>query len=857
MNNGTTSFFDPQLGGSRLTRSINPFADQNTNLIRSRQDHIQFNNFQPTTTFRDGSVREISSSFGSAQGLFSHHLVGFAPCSSLPKDCFPSVLLPLNLDGNKNESVSFFAPPLDSVPTSASSLCIVRALISTLPNHILESLQEKSLSSSTSCPSVSSSVVPSSSRAPSPTFSQETSSSRTSQKRQRDQSAFDAEDFTPTKKRYPTPEPTTLAGSESPTTFVAMESPKLTLSHNPISFSSNHSPLQTHVIDDSLPGIESQLHIFFDDIAIKTKQQHAQSKSDLANFLGAAFGNSAKRLCKSMNSDIDQVVGKSTCTSTCPNVEQLSASIFDSDQTLDMMHDKFILHTLEELKFLSTNIICSSSSAASSSRTTQTHSTGIHKVLVFLLYVLVCRFSRTIFLVDLPENRSLRNWAMSVFFRSMLQPPASLSSSFPDSCVLGKIGLAKLDAKQKKIPRDVVEAVLRPALQHFCQLHMLDLKLIVGLRSVVELFPTLFKEVFGRKILETLESLADPKVMEKTFAEAATPQEIRAMILHMLDFFQLFASTKAFACDQWISRIAMVVVRFEEQFPSKCDADSKLGCCQGFRTPLCRLLCIYPAKGVSVMLEFSANHCLPQRQRLTELFRSIMKCKRALPLVDEFKIRSNIIAGLNSSPSTLCNFVCNKLLSDVTLLVGASRTPVSAHRVVLASKSHFFHQLFTNGFAETHQSEIALEDVSGDGFDVVIRYMYDNLPQLNELSAQVVFDSLRLADRFGLEELQTMCEQQLSTMIDLSNWRVVLDFAASVTLPQQDNQQQQASQKQKRICSFSSVLAVDRCGDMDCGVLLRACKAFVLSNLHALTEELADSDTLLFDLLSANPDISG
>jgi len=649
--------------------------------------------------------------------------------------------------------------------------------------------------------------------------------------------------------------------------FVKMESPRsLALPHGS-DFSTSPSACSTTTSDDSLCEIERRMHSFFENLSTKVHQQQHNSKSELDGLLMSTFSQtisvcSQRRQHQNIDAEIDQVVQKSS--TPCPDMNQLSTMLLPAQQEgLDAVHDRCILHTLEELRFISSN----SASAASVATLGLPQSQGFNKTLIFLLYVLMCRFKRTIFLVDQTENRHLRHWAMSVFFRCMLHAPTRFCASLPDAALLGKIGLAKLDAKQKKIPRDVVEAVLRPALQHFCQLKKLDLKLIVGLRSVVELFPTLFKEVFGKKILETLESLSDPKVLNDTFFEGPSPRDVRAMLIHMLDFFQLFASTNAFNCDQWISRIAAVVARFEDQFPqhvcgcvcsdgakecakhpSACESSS----CQGFRAPLCRLLCIYPQKGVDVVLECSYNHTNPLHQKLTEIFRSIMKCKQAFPLCEEFKKRSAIFAGANTIRSGLGKFVCNSKLSDVTLLVGPSKTVFDAHRVVLASKSAFFHQMFTNGFSETSKFEIALEDIEPEAFAVVIRHLYNDLPNLEELSAQVLFSTYQEADRFGLSELQMMCEHQLASMIDTSNWRVVLDLAASSVCLFTPSQ----SQNQSRVATLSTVLAVDRCGEAEGGMLLRACKAFILANLHELTDELNESDTLIFDLLSTIPDIS-
>eukprot|EP00301_Raphidiophrys_heterophryoidea_P002223 c11042_g2_i1.p1 GENE.c11042_g2_i1~~c11042_g2_i1.p1 ORF type:complete len:872 (-),score=166.54 c11042_g2_i1:249-2864(-) len=852
-----TAFFHPQ--HSAITRSITRTPTSSLAALRTAH-HLE--GFSTPTTFRDGNFvfahREINQQnrFPFSQtpecfvGASSSHCTKSQGRFGFPQSS------PFSVDESKfqNEiSMEFCSEPVSQGSHSDShSLCLLRSLIASFPAVVLENVEEGASAQSTQRTRTTIVTPP---QATFPCTSQQFGSGvtfenepRTHLKRLHSQAQLSIEMET-TKKRCPSP--LAPAESESPTRFVKLEpSPNLLQDSFMSATSSSTTSQHCETSQDILTVVEQKISTFFQNVTI-CAQQHL-STSQLLQVV--AISPEASPRARHILAELDQTIQKSVTPPS--DVHQLSAALI-SRCTPDSVHDTLVLHTLEELKFVFTNSFHDGDSNTATAATTTAAATHVpcergcwgntYRLMITMLFVMICRLDRTISLLDHPEHRLLRNWAMSVFFKSMLCP-ASMLPPFPDPALLGKIGLAKLDAKQKKIPREVVEVVLRPALQHFCQLKKLDLKLIVGLRSVVELFPTLFKEVFGKRILETLESLADPKTLNETFPGAA-PRDIRAMLIHMLDFFQLFASTNAFSCDQWLGKITEVVAKFEEQFPPLSNAPTtnnynapRAACC-GFRAPLCRLLCLYPAKAVDMMLQQSSTQPTNQH-KLCDLFRSVMKCKHAFPLCEEFKSRSTNLScpGVRSG---LGQFVGNNILSDVTILVGPTKAAFKAHRIILASKSLFFHHLFTNGFAETSRNEISLAEVNEDSFRLVLRHLYGDLTNLTGVAAQTVFDTYREADKFGLVDLQVMCEHQLAALVDASNWRPLLELAvASVSLCLPAGS------------SLSTLLCVDNCGDIGGETLLRACKAFILANLHSLTDEIKEPDAIISDLLSSTPGLS-
>ena len=68
------------------------------------------------------------------------------------------------------------------------------------------------------------------------------------------------------------------------------------------------------------------------------------------------------------------------------------------------------------------------------------------------------------------------------------------------------------------------------------------------------------------------------------------------------------------------------------------------------------------------------------------------------------------------------NYLCQKKLCDVTLVVGQRRIP--AHRIVLSAASDYFAAMFTNDVKEASQEEVKMKDVDGEALLLLIQYMY-------------------------------------------------------------------------------------------------------------------------------------
>ena len=99
--------------------------------------------------------------------------------------------------------------------------------------------------------------------------------------------------------------------------------------------------------------------------------------------------------------------------------------------------------------------------------------------------------------------------------------------------------------------------------------------------------------------------------------------------------------------------------------------------------------------------------------------------------------------------------------SDVQLKVGGKI--FHSHKLILAVKSPYFeHKLYPSAAAAAGNDQIVLNDVSADGFDKVLEFMYTGQ---TELSDQNVEQILRAADLMKLTELRTFCVDYLTDRV--------------------------------------------------------------------------------------------
>lgn len=117
-------------------------------------------------------------------------------------------------------------------------------------------------------------------------------------------------------------------------------------------------------------------------------------------------------------------------------------------------------------------------------------------------------------------------------------------------------------------------------------------------------------------------------------------------------------------------------------------------------------------------------------------------------------------------------------LSDISLLVGEKT--FLAHKLILSARSSVFAAMFTHDSVEKQKSRVEIPDVSPETFEAFLTYLYTGTltGDLEDTSAEKL---LVVADKYGIEQLKSMCEEYLITRVNcIERAPNLLLFAKSV-----------------------------------------------------------------------------
>jgi len=118
-------------------------------------------------------------------------------------------------------------------------------------------------------------------------------------------------------------------------------------------------------------------------------------------------------------------------------------------------------------------------------------------------------------------------------------------------------------------------------------------------------------------------------------------------------------------------------------------------------------------------------------------------------------------------PSTLISelkeYVNNDLLSDVSFIVEGEA--IKAHKI-LCLRCPYFRNLLTGEYMESRASEIVIPDISYNTFTQLLEFLYtDNV----HITIDTAMNLFQAADRFGIDRLKKLCEQEMLSAINLDS----------------------------------------------------------------------------------------
>eukprot|EP00004_Rigifila_ramosa_P021055 TRINITY_DN5538_c0_g1_i1.p1 TRINITY_DN5538_c0_g1~~TRINITY_DN5538_c0_g1_i1.p1 ORF type:complete len:1656 (+),score=251.52 TRINITY_DN5538_c0_g1_i1:241-4968(+) len=133
--------------------------------------------------------------------------------------------------------------------------------------------------------------------------------------------------------------------------------------------------------------------------------------------------------------------------------------------------------------------------------------------------------------------------------------------------------------------------------------------------------------------------------------------------------------------------------------------------------------------------------------------------------------------------SDLRRMLSNRLGTDVVFVVGA--TSFHAHRALLSRSSEFFARLLSGEFVEATQHDVALSDLDPRVFAFILDFLYTGsvelLEQDDSLQSLILY-IFEAANRLGLQQLATMCEDVAITLVDQNTAATFLEFSSVMAL---------------------------------------------------------------------------
>ena len=107
--------------------------------------------------------------------------------------------------------------------------------------------------------------------------------------------------------------------------------------------------------------------------------------------------------------------------------------------------------------------------------------------------------------------------------------------------------------------------------------------------------------------------------------------------------------------------------------------------------------------------------------------------------------------------------------SDIKIVVGTQT--FSAHKCILAAQSHYFAAMFESNMKEVKEDEVHITDISANIMEEILRFIYTGKISVEQTR---MTDLLIVADMYGLDELITICEEEIISNMSLENIENIL-----------------------------------------------------------------------------------
>ncbi|ORY74856.1 FAT domain-domain-containing protein, partial [Protomyces lactucae-debilis] len=147
-----------------------------------------------------------------------------------------------------------------------------------------------------------------------------------------------------------------------------------------------------------------------------------------------------------------------------------------------------------------------------------------------------------------PTHAQSRSKIIAVFFKSLY----SKSSEVVD---VANKGLKQVLSQNHKLPKDLLQAGLRPILMNLSDHKRLTVPGLEGLARLLELLTNYFKVEIGKKLLDHLRAWADPLTLQQIASKPLKDQQSIKIIAAILNIFHLLPPSAHMFLDELVSVI--------------------------------------------------------------------------------------------------------------------------------------------------------------------------------------------------------------------------------------------------------------------------------------------------------------
>ncbi|KAI8925789.1 hypothetical protein BC831DRAFT_256646 [Entophlyctis helioformis] len=193
-----------------------------------------------------------------------------------------------------------------------------------------------------------------------------------------------------------------------------------------------------------------------------------------------------------------------------------------------------------------------------------------------------------------PRHNSLRPRIISVFFKSLYSKSADVVDA-------ANKGLEEVVSQQHKLPKELLQAGLRPILVNLADHKRLTVAGLEGLAKLLQLLTNYFKVEIGKKLLDHLRQWANPTLLEDISGRPITEVDEVKVIVAILDIFHLLPPTANIFMDDLVKHVLELEARVHRSISSP------------FRRPLTTFINKYATEAVEYFLDRLA---MPQESAL-------------------------------------------------------------------------------------------------------------------------------------------------------------------------------------------------------------------------------------------------